>query len=146
MQHLVDRLAIHDLQVEYARALDANEFERLRNVFVPDAVFNVATRGEFVGVEAIMGVCSRSLGPLTTSQHLLGNHWAEIDGDTAAAGCYLQAQHHVEDAEGGSNYIIAGTYTDELARTVAGWRITRRTLTRWWTEGNSSLLPPPKKD
>lgn len=139
--HLADRLAIHDLQVEYTRALDANEFDRLGDVFVPDAVFDVEGRGEFSGVDEIKGVCSRSLSPLTASQHLVGNHWAEIDGDRAAAGCYFQAQHHIDEAEDGSNYIVAGAYTDELVRTVDGWRIARRTLRRWWTAGNDKVLP-----
>ena len=31
---LLDRLAIHDVQVEYARALDANEWARLDALFL----------------------------------------------------------------------------------------------------------------
>lgn len=140
--YLLDRLAIRDLQVEYTRALDANEFDRLERVFTPDGRFDVEGRGVFEGVEAIEGVASRSLVPLTTSQHFVGNHWAEVDGDTARAGCYFQAQHHLEGADGGANFIVAGTYTDELVRTDAGWRIRHRTLRRSWTEGNASVLPP----
>lgn len=140
-QYLLDRLAIHDLQVEYTRALDANEFDRLANVFTADATVDIEGRGEFQGLDAISGVCSRSLSPLTASQHLVANHWADIDGDTATAGCYFQAQHRIEGADGGPNYIVAGAYSDRLVRTDAGWRITRRTLRRWWTAGNDAVLP-----
>lgn len=145
-QYLLDRLAIHDVQVEYARALDANEFDRLNDVFLPDGVADYDGIGVCEGVDSIKGVCSGALSPLTTSQHLLGNHWAHVDGDTATAGCYFQAQHHVEGAEGGENFIVAGIYTDRLVRTDAGWRIEHRKLTSWWTDGNDAVLAPPAPD
>ena len=136
LEELADRLAIHDVQVEYASALDSNEFDRLDDVFLPDGVADYEGIGPCDGVEAIKEVCSGALGPLTGSHHFLGNHWARIDGDTADAGCKFTAQHVLADTPGGDNFIIAGTYTDKMVRTPAGWRIKHRTLAAVWTEGN----------
>jgi hypothetical protein len=52
------------------------------------------------GREAIVERCQLALGGLDSSQHLLGNHWVEVDGDTARAGCYLHAQHHLVSPSG----------------------------------------------
>jgi ketosteroid isomerase-like protein len=143
IQYVLDRIAIQDIQIAYARALDAKAFDRLADVFLPDGVADYEGIGVCNGVDSIKGVCSGALTPLDQSQHLLGNHWAEIDGDAATAGCYFQAQHHVEGADGGPNFIVAGVYTDQLVRTDAGWRIKHRTLTIWWTDGNDGVLAPP---
>jgi hypothetical protein len=42
-------------------------------------------------------------------------------------------------AEGDPNFIIAGRYEDELARTPDGWRIVFRKLTVMWTSGNPGV-------
>lgn len=136
---LADRLAIQDVQIEYANALDANEWDRLDAVFLPEGVADYGGIARCDGLAAIKEICSGALSPLTSSQHLLGNHWARIDGDKAQAGCYFQAQHTRAGWPGGDNYIIAGTYNDELVRTPAGWRIAHRTLTQTWTEGNQKV-------
>ena len=137
---LQDRLAIQDLQVEYARALDANEWARLDTVFLPGSIADYDGVAYCDGLDAIKQTCTDALGPLTNSQHMLGNHWATVDGDRAEAGCYFQAQHVRKGTAGGDNYIIAGTYTDKLVRTANGWRIEHRVLKQTWTEGNASVL------
>ena len=93
------------------------------------------------GIEAIRGRIRTALQHLDDSQHLVGNHEIAVDGDAATHRCYLQAQHVREAAVGGPNYIVAGRYEDRLARTDAGWRITHRTLTVMWTDGNVGRRP-----
>jgi hypothetical protein len=51
------------------------------------------------GREAIVERCQLALGGLDSSQHLLGNHWVEVDG-AARAGCHLQAQHYLVSPSG----------------------------------------------
>ena len=87
-----------------------------------------------------MATCRAALEPLDASQHLLGNHVVTVDGDEARSQCYLQAQHVRSGTPGGDNYIIAGTYTDELRRGTDGWKIARRRLTVTWTSGNPTVL------
>lgn len=138
-----DRIAITDLAIDYTWSLDQHEFERLRNIFQPDATFNIAGV-PFVGIESIIAKISASLSPLDDSQHLISNHQITVNGDTATARCYLQAQHVRRAAEGGPNFIFAGRYEDDLVRTPEGWRIAKRSLIHMWTEGNPAVTRPKK--
>jgi hypothetical protein len=140
VQKLIDKQAIKDLQVRYAMAIDHGRYDELDEVLLPDAVADYgATAGHQQGLEAIKDTCRVALEPLTAVQHLNGNHWAEIDGDTATAGCYLTVHQHMVDTPGGDHFDIGARYDDELIRTEAGWRMTKRTLTTLWTEGNPAV-------
>ena len=137
-RHL-DRQAIVDLTVAYTWALDRHEFERLRDVFLPDATARLGGT-EHDGIESIIERISGALGPLDDSQHIISNHDITIAGDRATSRCYLHAQHVRHAAEGSPNFIVAGRYEDDLERTAAGWRIRRRVLTTMWTDGNLAVV------
>ena len=135
-----DHQAIVDLTIAYAWALDMREFELLRNIFLPEATALLVD--ERTGVDSIIERVRSALEPLDASHHLIGNHQVTVDGDRATCRCYLQAQHVREGTQGGSNYIFAGRYEDDLVRTAAGWRIARRTLVRVWSDGNPAVVRP----
>lgn len=136
---LFDRQQIADLCVRYTTALDAKDWDLLRNCFVEEPVF-VHPGGRLSGWDAIRARTSAALTPLDVSQHLLGNMTAEVDGDTATSLCYFQAQHVRHDTPGGDTYIIAGRYADRLERTAAGWQIAQRVQTYFWSEGNREVV------
>jgi 3-phenylpropionate/cinnamic acid dioxygenase small subunit len=140
VQGLRDRAEIIDVCVRYARALDQRDWDLLQTCFEPDATFDYDGMEPFRGTEALVAVCRGALDPLDASQHLLGNHVVDVDGDEARSGCYLQAQHVRSGTPGGHTYIVAGTYTDHLRRGPDGWRITHRRLAVSWTDGNSAVL------
>ncbi len=142
LQALIDERQIRDVAFRYCRALDTKDWALLDEVFVPDATGLLGTPTTLVGIEAIRDRIRTALAHLDDSQHLVGNHEIAVDGDTATHRCYLQAQHIREAATGGPNYIVAGRYEDQLARTDAGWRITHRTLTVMWTDGNVAVAHP----
>ena len=142
LEALIDRQAVVDLAVRYATALDTKDWTLLATCFVPDAVAIYSTRGRVEGYPGIEEVCRGALGPLTASQHLLGNHVVELDGDEGRASCYFQAQHVLSGTEGGDTYIVAGTYRDRVVRTPEGWKIAERQLTVLWTQGNERVLHP----
>ena len=68
----------------------------------------------------------------------------ELDGDEGRASCYFQAQHVLDGTEGGTTYIVAGTYRDRVVRTPEGWKIAERQLTVLWTQGNERVLHPAR--
>ncbi len=142
LQALIDEREIRDVAFRYCRALDTKDWALLDEVFVPDATGQLGSPTTLVGIEAIRGRIRTALAHLDDSQHLVGNHEIAVDGDAATHRCYLQAQHIREAAVGGPNYIVAGRYEDQLARTEAGWRITHRTLTVMWTDGNVAVAHP----
>ena len=136
---VIDKQAIKDLQVHYSMSMDAGEYDKLDDVFIPDVIADYGHAGQHQGVETIKGACANALDVLDTAQHTNGNHWAEIDGDSATAGCYFTVHMYMEGTPGGDHYEMGGRYDDDLIRTAAGWRITRRTLTILWSEGNDQV-------
>ena len=139
LQTLLDEREIHQVVNRYCRALDTKDWALLDDVFAPDATGDLLSGRILVGIDAIRDRIRAALHELDDSQHLVGNHEIEVDGDTATHRCYLQAQHVRTAAAGGPNYIVAGRYEDELGRTEVGWRITHRTLTVMWTDGNVAV-------
>ena len=140
MSHTEDRLAIADIQIAYASALDTKEWSALHRVFTEDAIGDYGEFGLQNGCQAIADLCARVLGPLDASQHLLGNHSARIQGDNANAQCYFQAQHRRDGLADGSLFLVGGIYSDQLIRTDSGWRIMRRKFSVIWTDGNPEVL------
>ncbi|MGI5242255.1 nuclear transport factor 2 family protein [Dactylosporangium sp. CA-139066] len=131
---LVDRMAVQDVLVRYATALDSRDWQLLRTCFTPDAVGVYETLGEQHGYERIEALCRGALEPLAATQHIITNIVVELAGDRARTSCYLQSMH-VRERPDGDNFIVAGQYRDELVRTADGWRIARRNLRRIWTQG-----------
>jgi ketosteroid isomerase-like protein len=138
-RRLADRQEIADLCVRYTTALDTRDWALLESCFAPEPAF-VHPGGRLEGFPAILQRTRTALDPLTATQHLLGNLVAEVDGDTARSVCYFQAQHVRAGTAGGETYIIAGRYTDTLARTASGWKITERIQAYLWRDGNRAVV------
>jgi hypothetical protein len=136
---MIDRQEIVDLTIRYTWIIDHGPREQLREIFTDDAVFFLDVR-RMNGVNEIIDKVDGTLGPLSSSQHLISNHQVQIDGNNATCSCYLQAQHTLHGTEGGDNYILAGHYLDELIRTDTGWRISQRELVIDWIEGNQKVV------
>jgi len=139
VRRVVDEAAVRDLAARYCWAIDRLDRAAFDDVFLPDATA-VLGQGEQRGIEEIWARVHLVLSPLTCSQHLVGSHVVEVDGDTATHRCQFHAQHVSKGCEGGDQYIVAGTYEDRVERTAAGWRIRHRLLTVLWTNGNPRVV------
>ena len=140
LQGLLDERDIMRTCLNYARALDGKQWDSLRDCFTPDAVAVYQGVGECHGVEEIIALCSSGMDFIDRTQHILSNFLVDVEGDAATSACYLQAQHVRDDLPGGSNFIMAGRYRDQFVRRPEGWRIARRELDIWWTEGNHAVI------
>lgn len=140
VQVLLDEREITKLCHRYATALDNKDWALLRSCFLSSAVAVYEGIGECSGYDAIEALCRSALGPLTRTQHLIGNVYVVVDGREATCQCYLQAQHVKEGTADGDLFVLAGRYSDALVRTEDGWRIAHRTLTTWWTNGNPAVV------
>ena len=133
-----DEKAIIDLTIAYTWALDERRFDDLRTIFAADATAELAgVRCD--GLEAIIARIRGALMKVDASQHVISNQQVRVDGDTATCRCYLVGQHIKRGLPGGEHFIMSGTYSDRLARTADGWRITERSLEILWTEGNPAV-------
>ena len=134
-QEIPDKQHIRELQNRYSYAIDSGQYDKLDGMFTPDATYNFVT-GSTDNLEALKNTIQEALLPLTSSQHINGNQWAEIAGDCATAGCYFTVHMFKEGVVDGEHFEMGGRYDDELLRTPDGWRFTSRSITILWSEGN----------
>ena len=134
-QEIPDKQHIRELQNRYSYAIDSGQYDKLDGMFTPDATYNFVT-GSTDNLEALKNTIRDALQPLSSSQHINGNQWAEIEGDRAAAGCYFTVHMYKKGLADGEHFEMGGRYEDELIRTPDGWRFTSRTITILWSDGN----------
>ena len=137
-QEIPDKQHIRELQNRYSYAIDSGQYDKLDDMFTPDATYHFVT-GSTDNLEALKNIIRDALQPLTSSQHINGNQWAEITGDHATAGCYFTVHMFKEGVADGEHFEMGGRYDDELLRTPDGWRFTNRTITIMWSDGNRKV-------
>ena len=140
IQRLLDEREVQRTVVRYATAVDNRDWDLMHEVFTPDAEVDFGHATTTVGVEAAVKVVRATEDKIRVSQHLLGNHVIDIDGDTATSTTKFQAQHYSIQKTGPNTYQIGGTYHDKLSRTEAGWRITHRYIEPTWYDGNAGVF------
>ena len=139
MSHLDDVHAIEQLLYRYAIAIDTRDIDALSAVFTPDARLDMSVAGTMTPAE-YQAKARVVLADLDATHHLIASPLVTVDGDTATAHTYYQAQHAKNDCPGGPLLMVGGWIDDELARTPDGWRITRRTGRAVWFDGNPAVL------
>jgi hypothetical protein len=118
----------------YCRMLDERNLDGLmRQVYLLDAVDD-RKRGEpLTGHEQIRAYFERAFEQVDATAHLLSNIEVTIDGDRAdRASAYsrVTAYHWMAggDPVRPADFVLLGSYDDELLRTPDGWRISRRVV------------------
>ena len=147
-----DRLELHELMGRYGDAIDDRAWDRLAQVFTPDAVFDLPHLDvTLVGLDHIVDymdtVAPHPLAHMMTNLH--------VDADDHGVRLNTRAFFPVPTEGGGrGNRIVFGSYHDDVVRTDAGWRVTHRmfTLDRIAKRGapcdrpDSALPIPPDTD
>lgn len=140
MQALLDRAELNELMNRYAASIDLRDWARLRTVFADrvEADFtSMGTKAVFRGpAEDWVAAIRSTITGFDATQHFLANHSVELAGSRATDLRYMQARHVL----GPAHYTIAGYYTSEMSRTLAGWRIASYRLTVTWTDGDRRLM------
>jgi uncharacterized protein (TIGR02246 family) len=130
-----DALAIRALCERYAQAVDAGDSVGFASLFRPDGhlVSNFGGRdNHYNGREELAHIPGRAKGTAPTTMHFIGNHLAEIHGDTATGLTYCVA-HHLRDDR--SNLVMMVRYLDQYVRGTDGnWLIADRRVNVDWTE------------
>jgi hypothetical protein len=136
LQWLVDRAAIGDLLVEFARTLDDKDFDANTALYLPEGTFTVeGTPFRLVGHEQLATTGTpRGLARYSATWHLSANHAISTDGDTATTRSYLLGVHRSTDDQA-RHADGAGWYDCTLRRTPAGWRFATVVLHEVWTAG-----------
>lgn len=129
LDHLLDREAIRDVVMNYARAVDRLDHDLLTSVYHPDALDDHAG---FVGDrDALWSFLNDLHGRFhKVTQHYITNHIAEIDGDTAHAESYFIFV--ALNADGQPFTLLGGRYVDRLEKRDGKWAIVRRLSLGEW--------------
>ena len=125
-----DRLAIHDLFVRYATALDNGEVDTVVACFAPDAALESPAIGRIRGAAAIRAFAERFRALRaggTQFRHLITNLAVALDpgADRARATAYLLV---MISRDGAHRSLPPGRYECDLVRQGGGWRFARRAV------------------
>ena len=135
-----DRLDIIELQSFYAYGIDHKESHLISKAFTDDIELEYPLFGKLKGLEFLTRWLEVFHSPFDSTQHFIGNHLLEVDGDEVRYRSYVIANMHLDGAPGGDHMSGGGWYDDRVVRTDAGWRIRDRNVTNWWRTGNVGLL------
>jgi ketosteroid isomerase-like protein len=146
MANADDDLAIRNLAAAYTDAVNRRDGLAMAAVYAEDGVLeNLGGGFTLAGIEKLRRAFSRLVDRdrdyLFQMTH---SGLVEIDGDRAKARWWFS---ELKKPAGGPYEYVQGVYQDQLTRTPAGWRFSRRTvsgLLRWELPGEITLseLPP----
>lgn len=127
------QLAIQQLPIRYALAVDARDLDTWVDLFVEDV--NCGRRGR--GREVLRSIIEPQLRTFYRSQHQICGHAVEfVDDDHAAGRVYCRAEHEAR----GKWVVMAICYFDDYARRDGRWYFVRRQERHWYS---SDVLERP---
>ncbi|MDB5985013.1 MAG: nuclear transport factor 2 family protein [Nevskia sp.] len=133
LEQISDRLSLQQLVVDYANAIDERAYDRLDQVFTPDAYIDYRAMGGIDGAyPKVKAWLPQALAAFPAYMHFVGNFSCVIAGDTATGSTACFNPMEVPrppgaDGSGGSDVMFLGLwYIDRFVRTPQGWRISER--------------------
>jgi len=130
LELIADRIALQDLMLNYAAAVDERDIERYGNCFAEDV--EVLNFGDSIinGKEEWVAYVWEALTAYSSTQHLLAPQLATITGDTAQTRSDVQALHYFAEPEanGPTRFILWATYNTAMTRVGSEWKIQRHEL------------------
>jgi len=133
-QYSLDRIALQDVMLNYAAAVDERDRARYKACFTEDMVAYNFGEQTLHGRDAFVAYVWQALKRYSSSQHLLGPQFAEVQGDHAITRSDVQALHiPIEDES--RRIILWGTYNTEMKKIDGHWEISSHELIVRATQG-----------
>jgi 3-phenylpropionate/cinnamic acid dioxygenase small subunit len=143
-QELHDRIALADVLVRFARAIDSRDWETYRLQFAASVEIDYRSLlgGDVLVVSAENWAkqASRAFAGFQTTQHYISNQVSVIAGDRGVCDAYLCAEHFAQAKDDLEFWTLGGTYQAQFQRTEAGWKINALCLTVLWSRGNPNIF------
>jgi hypothetical protein len=131
---MADEWALRRLTYLYARAMDRNEPDTLRDIFSADAVIESPVAVQ-TGIDEILAVPPMLGKMFASTMHTVLNQTVEIDGDSATGETYGVAYQLKKPKDGAHERLDWGIrYQDQFVRSRGRWQFIRRTLIIEWTQ------------
>jgi len=122
------QLAIGQLPIRYALAVDARDVDAWLDLFVPD----VQVGRDRFGREALRENIEPALQTFYRSMHQICGHRIELlEADNARGAVYCRAEHEVRDRW----IVLAVCYFDTYRRVDGEWLFVRRKERHWYSAG-----------
>lgn len=139
LQELLDRHAVEQCMVRYARGVDRLDRDLLVSAYHPDAVDDhglfACSPEDFADL-----ALAHHREHQSSTNHLILNHTCELEGDTAHSETYCV---YVGRNRSGTVDMVGNRYLDRLERRDGRWAIVRRVCVADWA---SSLPGPDQMD
>jgi hypothetical protein len=126
----------------YGLAMDTQRWDLFDRIFTPDVEVDFGPGSQWSALAAFKSDFGAYHAPFDSTQHVMTNHVVEAEADRAHAFTYGLWRLIRRGVEGGDFWEGTGWYDDELVRTGAGWRISRRVCRVVWWGGNPIVNQP----
>jgi len=131
LQAMLDREAIRRCVERLARGEDRRDAGLIRASWWPDATYDYGVQGG--SFDEYLAWVVPGADAITNTQHVLGQTFTELDGESAKAETHVVSYHRV-DYGGGDEHdtCIGGRYLDTMAKRDGEWRIADRVMLYDW--------------
>jgi hypothetical protein len=150
IEKLLDHVAITDTLHRFAAGLDLGDAELYASALTEDVTIDM-TPASKIGLDftvltprdVVLRIGMDTVGRMDSS-HILSNIRTTIDGDTAQAQCYAQAEHYPPtqgpDPDATAHALMMNYYNVTLVRDGDRWRIKHLTIDNLWFRGDVQVL------
>ena len=124
LTEISDRLEIGAVITRYTRAIDSGDWDRLDEVFTPDAQIDYRSTGGIAAAYPEIKAWLAEMLPLFPRRmHSLHQVDVDLRGDEAQVAAYFHNPMGLPQAEGPDHLVeFGGIYHHDFVRTPAGWR------------------------
>lgn len=136
------KVAIIDLSLRYARAVDRRDFDALRDLMTADCTLSAPE----IYLEGIDGIIQgmAALEQFKCTFHAIHNCLVEISDQQASGEIYCVAMHIFDNKDGVEMKQDWGVrYLDQYVKSGGQWRIRERNLAVDWIQELPSKLSKP---
>lgn len=131
LEGLLDREAIRDLLIAFARALDEKDWDAYAALFTPSGTLHTP-RDRHEGREGLAAFVERDLGGYRATHHVAASHSIDLlDATHARVRASLHATHVVGEAPS-QFWATGGWYDYELLKDQSRWQIASVTIHPVW--------------
>ncbi len=124
LRAVMDKSALRDIAMRYARAIDRRDRELLISCYHDDAIDHHGTLFRD-GPVAYADWQPEIMAPFAVTAHYILNTDYRLDGDKAEGELYFIAYHRLSE---GKEAIVGGRYQDRYERRNGEWRIAHRMI------------------
>jgi hypothetical protein len=132
LSEMLDREAIRTCVARLARGEDRRSAELIRACWWPEARFDYGVHnGDF---ETYLAWVVPGAEAIKDTQHLLGQTYVELAGNTAKVETQVFSYHRVDMGAGDHDTCIGGRYLDTFEKRDGAWRIADRVMLYDWEQ------------